>query len=140
MKADASIKAPEHYLASLPASRQTALRTVHAAIRANAPALTPFMLNGFLGCGRYHYRCASGREGEWFVVGLTSQKQHISLYFCVCDGNGYLAEKNAHPLGKVSVGRSCVRFKRLEDLNLQVALELVRRAAALSGQAGAFAM
>jgi len=32
-------------------------------------------------------------------------------------------------LGKVSVGKSCIRFKRLEDLNLEVVAELVRTAA-----------
>jgi hypothetical protein len=39
----------------------------------------------------------------------------------------------------VSVGKSCVRFKRVEDVNLDVVAELARRAAALS-ESGQFAM
>jgi hypothetical protein len=83
-----------------------------------------------LGYGTYHHKYASGREGEAAVVGLASQKNHISLYLgCAIDDEGYLAEKNADRLGNVSVGRSCVRFKKLEDLNLKVAMELVKEAA-----------
>lgn len=83
-----------------------------------------------LGYGTYRYKYASGRKGEAAVVGLASQKNHISLYLgCVIDDEGYLAEKNADRLGNVSVGRSCVRFKKLEDLNLKVAMDLVKEAA-----------
>lgn len=52
---------------------------------------------------------------------------HISLYLCGSDENHI--EQNAHGLGKVSCGKGCIRFKKLEKLNLEVALELVKRAA-----------
>lgn len=140
MKTPAHITDPDQYLASLTEPRQTMLRALHQAIRAAAPELRPHVRNGMLGYGEYRYRYASGREGDWFVVGLASQKQYVSLYLCACDGDGYLAEKNARRLGRVSVGRSCIRFKALEDLNLPVALELVRQAATLTRQPGGFAM
>ena len=92
-----------------------------------------------IGYGSYHYRYASGREGNWFPIGLANNKQYVSLYICAADDDGYLAEANAGRLGKVSVGKSCIRFKRLEDLDLEVAVELSRRAAELV-KAGRFAM
>ena len=52
---------------------------------------------------------------------------------------GYLAEQNADRLGKVKVGKSCIRFKRVEDIDLDVVAELSRRAADLVA-AGRFAM
>lgn len=67
-------------------------------------------------------------------MGLASQKQHISLYLCICDGTGYLPERNKARRGKVSVGKGCIRFKQLEDLNLKVAMELVKRAAQYAKQ------
>lgn len=130
MKASSSISTPEQYLASLPEPRRTALTVIHKAIRSVAPELKPSIQSGMLGYGSYHYKYASGREGEAAVVGLASQKNHISLYLgCAGDEEGYLAEKNKDRLGRVSVGRSCVRFKKLEDLNLKVAMELVKQAA-----------
>lgn len=64
------------------------------------------------------------------MVALASQKNHISFYLgCAADDDGYLAENNKERLGKVSVGHSCIRFKKLEDLNLKVAMELVKKAA-----------
>jgi Domain of unknown function (DU1801) len=130
MKASPSISTPEQYLASLPEPRRTALTVIHKAIRSAAPGLKPSIQSGMLGYGSYHYKYASGREGEAAVVGLASQKNHISLYLgCAGDEEGYLAETNKDRLGRVSVGRSCVRFKKLEDLNLKVAMELVKQAA-----------
>jgi len=134
MKAAPIVKTPAQYIASLPEPRRSAIRTLHKTILAAVPALKPAVGYGMLGYGFRHYNCASGREGDWFVVGLASQKQHISLYLCVCDGDGYLAEKNKHRLGKVSTGRSCVRFRKLENLNLKVAMDLVKRAATLAAR------
>ena len=79
-----------------------------------------------IGYGPFHYRYASGREGDTFLLSLTSRKAHISLYvLCSVDG-GYLAERYADRLGKkVSVGKSCVRIKRASDVDLDVLRELL---------------
>ena len=95
------------------------------------------MWDGVLGYGSYRYRYASGREGEWFVVGLANRKQYISVYLSAEEDGAYLAETNAPRLGKVSVGRSCIRFRRLEDIDLGVLGELVRRAADGAAAGGA---
>lgn len=130
MKADPSITTPTAYLASLDPDRKKALTTVHRAIRKAAPNLKPGIHYGMIGYGVAPYRTKSGREGEWFKVGLASQKNYMSLYLCACDEtDGYLAENNRELLGKVSVGKSCIRFKKLADLDLKVAMELVAQAA-----------
>jgi hypothetical protein len=118
------------YLAALPPDRKVALTTIHRAIRKAVPKLKAGICHGMLGYGIGPYRTKSGSTGEWFKVGLASQKNYISLYICACDENeGYLAENNKERLGKVNVGKSCIRFKKLEHLDLEVALELVRKAA-----------
>ena len=130
MKAAKGVSTPDEYLASVPESRRVDVTALHKAIQNAAPGLKPSIQFGMLGYGTYHYKYASGREGEAAVVALASQKNHISLYLgCAADGDGYLAEKNRERLGNVSVGRSCIRFKKLEDLNLKVAMELVKEAA-----------
>jgi Domain of unknown function (DU1801) len=130
----------EEHIDSLPDDRRELVRTVHETVRAAAPELETKMWSGkFIGYGTYHYRYASGREGDWFPIGLANNKQYVSLYLCACDDDGYLAEQNAARLGNVSVGKSCIRFKRLEDLDLDVVSELCGRAAELV-RTGRFAM
>ena len=128
MKAPPDITTPTAYLNSLPPERKQALTTLHRAIRKAAPNLKPLIIHGMLGYGKFHYKYASGREGDTAAVCLASQKHHISLYLCGSDKNGTLAEQNKARLGKVSVGKSCIRFKNLQDLNLEVALELIQKA------------
>jgi hypothetical protein len=117
------------FLQTVPEARRDMVAAVDAVIRDAAPELEPALWQRMLGYGRYHYRYASGREGDSYVVALANQKQYVSLYLCgVVDGQ-YLAEANARRLGHVSVGKSCVRFKKLEDLDLGVVRELVRATA-----------
>jgi Domain of unknown function (DU1801) len=136
MTIDAAV---EDYIDSLPDERRETVRAIHERVLAEVPELDVRMWNKFIGYGRYHYRSASGREGDWFPIGLTNNKRYVSLYVCVADDDGYLAEQNAERLGKVSVGKSCIRCTRLENLDLDVAGELCRRAADLVA-AGRFAM
>jgi len=112
---------------------------VHEVISEAVPELEARMWNQFIGYGRYHYVYASGREGDWFPIGMTNNKSYVSIYMCASDDDGYLAEANADRLGNVSVGKSCIRFKKLDDLELDVVAELSRRAADLV-ESGRFAM
>ena len=128
---------PDEYLASLPADRRPAMLALHAAIRKVVPKPAPeiMMMMGspLIGYGKYRYKSSSGREGDWFLIGLTAGKSHYSLHICSADKNGYLAEQNAAKLGKVKAGRSCINFKKLEDLKLDVAMALVKQAVKTGG-------
>ena len=129
MKAPDTIKTPDDYLAWVPEKRREAMMAMHQLIRRNAPELEPVIVYGMIGYGLEPYRTKSGCSGEWPKIALASQKAHMSLYLC-CEGpDGYLAEKAKERLGKVSVGKSCIRFTRLENVNLDVVEELVRKAA-----------
>jgi hypothetical protein len=134
----AEIKTPTQYLASVTPERRAAIKTLHAAIRKAAPKLKPFVAykGTILGYGPYHYKYASGLEGDASIVGLSSRKDYISLYIAGVRDGKTIAEAAAKRLGKVSVGKVCIRFKKLEDLNLPVALALVRDASALIDRQG----
>ena len=130
MKAPSSVKTPEDYFKSAPPSRQETLRKLHAAILEAAPQLKAGICYGNIGYGTGEYPPKSGCEGDWCKVGLASQKNHIGLYLCAKVADGQLIDKNRERLGKVSVGKSCIRFTKLENLNLEVAMELVKLAGA----------
>ena len=128
----------EEFLAALPDDRRDTVAAVHKAIRKAVPKLAPFMMSGMgpsplIAYGKYRYKSASGREGDWFLIGLAAGKKDYSLHICVGDQDGYLVERNAAKLGQVKTGRSCINFKKLEDLKLDVAMGLVKQAAKSGG-------
>ena len=131
---------PDAWIASIEEpSRREIVSRLDALVRAAMPDAQRRMWGGILGYGSYHYEYASGREGDWFPVGIANMKGHVGLYLCAADDGGYLAERNAERLGKVSCGKSCIRIKKLENVDLGVLEELLRETARLVEQ-GRFAM
>lgn len=124
---------PDAYLEALPEPKRAEMRQLHALIRACVPNWAPVMAGSMIGYGPYHYRYESGREGESARICLASNKTGISLYVAVCDEKGYLAEQAGKRLGKASVGKSCIRFKKLADVDLAVVEEVLRKASGLKG-------
>jgi hypothetical protein len=124
----ATIETPADYLASLAEPRRSQITELDALIRKTVPSLHPFIYSGMLAYGPYHYVYASGREGDSAIVSLSSRAQYISLYLGVCDEHGYLAEQAKPLLPKANIGKSCIRFKRLEDIDLTVIRELLKKA------------
>ncbi len=86
-----------------------------------------------LGYGSFKYKNYQKKIIDWPIVALASQKNYISLYVCALDGKQYLAEKYKDKLGKVSVGKSCIRFKKIEDLHLPTFKTVLKRAAQSPG-------
>jgi Domain of unknown function (DU1801) len=128
MKGKINVQTPEEYLNAVDEDRRAEVRRIFDFVRKVVPKLEPFMLNGFLGFGPMHYKYASGREGDWFKIGLASNKQNLALYICAADDEGYLAERYAKKLGKCSCGKSCIRFKKFDDLDQKVLKEVLKKA------------
>lgn len=118
----------EDYIEALEEPRRGEVRELHQLIRATIPEAEPSLRTGMIGYGEFHYRYASGREGDADLVSLSSRKNYISLYvLCMFEG-GHLAERYAERLRKAKIGKSCVRFKRTSDVDLDVVRELVAEA------------
>jgi hypothetical protein len=125
-------KSPSDYIKQIGEPRRAEIAQLDKFVRKTVPEMKPFLLQGtvpMLGYGAYHYKYASGREGDTAIVGVASQKNHISVYV-TCDEE-ILGENDAKRLGKVSLGKSCIRFKRLEDVNLDALAEVLREAASI---------
>lgn len=129
MKGQLKAATPTEYIAQLEEPRRKDIADLHKLIRKTVPGLKPHIQAGMLAYGPFHYRYASGREGEWFRVGVASNKAYISLYACAADDNGYVAERYKKRLPKASIGKSCVRFKRLSDLDPKVLQALLKETA-----------
>jgi hypothetical protein len=80
--------------------------------------------DSIVGFGTYHYKYASGREGNWFLTGFAPRKQNLTLYIM----SGFEAyETLLGKLGKYKTGKSCLYIKKTEDVDLEILKELVRQ-------------
>lgn len=73
--------------------------------------------DAIVGFGSYHYKYASGREGDSCLTGFSPRKQNISIYAncSLSDYQGLLKS-----LGKFKQAKACLYVKKLEDINLDV--------------------
>jgi len=126
---------PDEYLASVDDKRRADVVALDALIRETAPDLERVVRYGMLGYGPFHYRYASGREGDATLIALAAQKRYLSLYVLCATETGYLAETFAERLPKASIGKSCVRFTALARVDVDVLRELISEAARLGPQA-----
>lgn len=77
-----------------------------------------------IGFGQYHYKYASGHEGDAPVLGFSPRKAAISLYvFSGADEHLETVEK----LGKFTMGKSCIYVKKMVDTNIDVLNELMQQ-------------
>lgn len=120
----------EEHLESLTPERRRDIERIDALIQEIAPELARGYSGGYIGYGPYHYKYASGREGDSYHIGLASQKHYISIYCCAVVDGAYVAEGYRERLPKANIGKSCVRFKRLDDLDNKALRELIRETAA----------
>jgi len=75
-----------------------------------------------VGFGSYHYKGASGREGDWFLTGFSPRKQNLTLYL----NHGFDVHKDLlKKLGKYKTGMGCLYVNKLEDVDKKVLKELV---------------
>jgi hypothetical protein len=89
-----------------------------------------------IGYGAYRYQGRSGASGEWFVVGLASQKNYFSLYVNAAEEGASLGERYASRLGKVKAAKANLQFKRAADLDLDVLRQMALRARELTSSPG----
>jgi hypothetical protein len=76
-----------------------------------------------IGFGSYHYKYASGHEGDAPLIGFSPRKAEFSLYI-LAPGNDN--KKLLDDLGKYKMGKACIYFKKLADLNLDSLEKLSR--------------
>ncbi|PJE64305.1 MAG: hypothetical protein COU90_02540 [Candidatus Ryanbacteria bacterium CG10_big_fil_rev_8_21_14_0_10_43_42] len=79
--------------------------------------------DSMVGFGDYHYTYASGREGDWFLVGFSPRKQNLTIYIMPgYKDYGPLMKK----LGPHALGKSCLYIKRLDDMHIPTLKKLIK--------------
>jgi Domain of unknown function (DU1801) len=109
------------FLAAVPDPRRRADAQTACALMAEATGLAPAMWgDSIIGFGTYHYRYASGQEGDWPPVALSPRKTALTIYAIAGFDEDLLAR-----LGPHRTGRSCLYVRRLADVDADVLRALV---------------
>ncbi len=126
----------DEYLAELPEDRREALRAVRAVVLKHLPkGYEEGMQYGMIGYFVPHsvyppgYHC-DPRQPLPFA-GLASQKNHMSIYLMCIYGDAeheaWVREEWATSGKKLDMGKSCVRFKKIDDVPLKVIGQAIKR-------------
>jgi uncharacterized protein YdhG (YjbR/CyaY superfamily) len=126
----------QEYLSAVPPEQKEAIECLHDFIQKTAPTLKSHFAANMLGYGTFSYTNSKKQVGQWHTVGLANQKKYISVYVCAVEDGVYLAEKHKKELGNVTVGKSCISFKKLSDLNLDAFKKVLKAAEKNPGLTG----
>lgn len=110
------------FLAGLDSDQRKDCQSLGKIMRAATGKRAKMWGDSLVGFGSYHYKYASGREGNFFLAGYSPRKRNITVY--VMDGfnsHGPLMKK----LGAHKTGKSCLYLKRLSDVDLAVLEKLI---------------
>lgn len=118
----------KEYFDALTEDRKKIIKFLDAFIKKAVPKLKPCFSYNMLGYGNFKYKNYKKEIIDWPLIALASQKNYISLYVCAIKDGKYIAETFKEKLGKVSVGKSCIRFKKLEDLDLEALKTVIQKA------------
>lgn len=80
--------------------------------------------DSIVGFGRYHYKYASGREGDFMLVGFAPRKQNLSLY--ILSGFDDFDDLRGR-LGKHKVGKACLYITKLSEIDEEVLRQMVQQ-------------
>ena len=78
--------------------------------------------DSIVGFGQYHYRYATGREGDFLATGFSPRKSNLSIYIMPGYGDFSNILQN---LGKRKLGKSCLYVNKLADIELDVLAQLI---------------
>jgi uncharacterized protein YdhG (YjbR/CyaY superfamily) len=121
-------KSVEEYIAMLNTERREIINALDSLIKATSPSLKQHFAYNMIGYGSFKYLDYKKREIDWPIVAVASQKNYVSVYVCALEEGEYLAEKYKDKLGKVSVGKSCIRFKKISDVNSETLSMIIKKA------------
>lgn len=80
-----------------------------------------------IGFGRYHYKYASGHEGNAPILGFSPRKAQFSLYiYSKTDKSDALL----NDFGKFKMGKACIYIKKLTDINISILEQLCKESIA----------
>jgi hypothetical protein len=130
-------KSVEEYLLMIPDDRKKDIDFLHDFIQKAVPKLKPYFASNMIGYGSFYYLDSKKQKRDWPIIALANQKNYISIYVCAVVADKAAVEKYKKELGKDTKGISCIRFKKIEEINLETLKIVLKLAEKNPGLAGA---
>jgi hypothetical protein len=119
------------YIDSQPAAKRSEMQTLHRIILEQMPRCKLWFLDGRneegkvvsnpnIGYGSYTIKYADGKTKEFYQIGLSGNTTGISVYVMGIEDRKYLVDTYGKKIGKASVSGYCIKFKKLDDINIDV--------------------
>ena len=82
--------------------------------------------NPNIGYGIHIMKYADGKTRDFYKIGLSANTTRISVYIMGVEDKKYLANTFGEKIGKASVTSYCIKFKKLDDINIEVLKEAIQ--------------
>ena len=126
-----------NYIASQPEPKRSDMRELHRLTLQVSPECKVWFFDGkdsenhtvsnpTIGYGFHTIKYADGTTKDFFQIGLSANKTGISVYILGIKDKTYLAKAYGKKLGKASVTGYCIRFKTLNDINMEILEAAIR--------------
>ena len=125
------------YIDSLPAPKRSDMQALHLRILQTLQGCKLWFLDGKnsegkivsnpnIGYRSYTINYADGTQKEFYQIGLSANTTGISVYIMGLEDKTYLAKTYGEKLGKASVTGYCIKFKKLNDIDIDVLVAAIR--------------
>lgn len=126
----------EEYITNQPEPKRSDMQELHRIILEVMPACKLWFLNGKdgenkiisnpnIGYGFHTIKYADGKSREFYQIGISANKTGISIYIIGINDKTYLAKTYGKKIGKATVTGYCIKFKTLNDINMETLEELL---------------
>jgi hypothetical protein len=133
----------KEYITSQPEPKRSDMQALHRIILQVMPACKLWFLDGKnsdnktvsnpnIGYGFHTIKYADGKTREFYQIGISANKTGISVYILGIKDRKYLARTYGKSIGKASVSGYCIKFKTLNDINIDVLEAAIRHGFAAS--------
>lgn len=125
------------YINSQPEPKRSDMQALHRIMLQLMPACKLWFLDGKnsenktvsnpnIGYGLYSIHYADGTTREFYQIGMSANTTGISIYILGIKDKKHLAQAFGKKLGKASVTGYCIKFKTLQDINIDILEEAIR--------------
>ena len=133
------------YITSQPEPKRSDMQALHRIILQAMPACKLWFLDGKdakgktvsnpnIGYGSYTIKYADGTTREFYQIGLSANTTGISVYILGIKDKTYLAQTYGKKLGKASVTGYCIKFKTINDINIDILQAAIRNGVEITGK------
>jgi hypothetical protein len=127
----------QQYINSQPQPKRLDMQAIHGLMQKVLPAGKLWFLDGKdetgktvsnpnIGYGLHLIQYADGTSKEFYNIGLSANSTGISMYILGIRDKTYLAQTFGKKIGKATVTGYCIKFKKLNDINLEILEAAIR--------------